>query len=362
MLIDEDEKEIDRLIAGMRTRDASARRFPWMVLLVFTTLVVTYLGSSATVNPRLEFPGPQDTPLLLEQPFAKFRYHEDLQSPATTVVLGASNVMTLDPSEFQRQGFGPTYNFAYSRSLATESLAVQRFLADTDRNPGTIIQGVADFQFAVGYQGRARVTAELAERFREPDSLTSSLLIPMKASMKPAAVLDLARVTAYNTLGMDIASQYAIDDDGLFHYVERDRLIEAREYDLRLALEQSYPTAILPAYKAFDSPDSAQLEALSAQVALAETTNTTMYFVLPPIHPTVTAWLDRDVPGWRSAHDSIVAHLVGLCSSRVHVHDYTDPSSFGGNDASFYDPHHYYGDNARLVVEGLAAGRGDLCT
>lgn len=336
-----------------------ARRFAAAALAVVLLGLATCSAAAVAVDPRGEFPGERYRPLVLDVPSAKLRLYEEA-APADALVLGSSRGMPLPPDALpEERGF----NFALlGGSLRDDRLAYDAAVR-IGGPPQRLVIALDSFQLMrppeAGEWSVVLDSASAPRYLGEPVPWTESLRA-LPSTLSASYARDVAKVLWYTHASGYPEGANAFRDDGLGLRPSVDAEIAAGTYDLDQAFERNWERYLGQIYLpgAEELPGAAQ--GLADLVETARGDGAEVDVVLMPF------WhgaLERFEGNAEFARFQERAREVAVasCGPGVHVFDYTEVHAFGGLPDGFYDGYHVTPENGALLLEAVAARRGDLC-
>lgn len=333
-------------------------RFLVVFLLVLGTQAGGVFALNVVANPRSEFGGHVFPPLARDEAHEKVALYEALPEPPATLVVGSSRSMKVAPADLAQAGFGPAFNFAISGGSTGDPLAIYRYAAAQGTPPRVLLYGIEVDQLQAERLTRwqVRVSPELGPHAPEPAGLADRgerLL----SSFSPGYVTDSLKVLKYAATGYPPLFD-GFEADGRLRYHVWESQVAAGTYDLDRVVDAQMPD-VKAVYARQGPPDASRLEVLRTLLDEAAAHGTEVRLFLTPYEPRTLDALEAQ--GFQAQREATVEALRGLCREGVHVHDFTEVESFGGDPRGFYDGWHYDDANARLLVGALMRGEGDAC-
>lgn len=272
-------------------------------------------------------------------------------APPDVVILGTSRGMQLDPREVRRVSGRSAYNLSVSDGAARELLAFADFveLASPGDPPHLVI--MFDVEAVDRRTPTRRVTSVLASE----RAARSSCGDREECAEEWARAVDA--IVAGAKQGQRAAKRPPLstfqDDNGLVQglslaRIEREGgdLGAVRDRRIGLRIESYRPGS------GFDRLMPIPMAAVERAVTLANGRGDRPTFVITPMHPDCIRRCGE--AGWSERRRDVLAFLRGLGEEHeLDVHDLTEPASFGGSAASFYDEIHIRPEAAAQVVAEL---------
>jgi hypothetical protein len=334
-----------------------AARWPAFVK-TFLACALLFLASGVAlnlvVNPRGEFPAETLPPVPWED--AAYKVHLLGDRHPDVLVLGSSRMQKVDPKEVARDANLTAFNFALAGTQPEDSLRVYR---------GLVARGVVPREVLVGLDVN-RIEPHPAESNRTQYAFGplhapgATWLDVLGAGVRSYSFLYLrdSAVSLWHAAGLPItqADEVTFEPDGLAHYVPWETAEAAGTFDRNASITKAIG---LGGYHPYAGLDPVQVASLQQLVAEARSHGTTVRLVVTPVHHRLEA--AYGTYAYPFARQAVVDLARSLCQPGVHAYNYTRVAAFGGLEEGFYDGVHYDAANAARLVQGVYAGRGDLC-
>jgi hypothetical protein len=318
------------------------------ILLVAAILSASgVLALNYTVDPRNTFPPDLYKPVWRDTYEDRLRAHDGATPVPDIVVFGSSTSRRLTPDAFPAPQNRTAFNLAAPGSGPEDYLPIYRYLERTGRAPHEIVVGVDDFMMLdVPWNGAILPASHANARVTGNGTTWAYYADQLVSSYNPGYVLDSLRVLQYTYLTGYPAARPVGQE-------------AARATGLGDLVGDGVQGIFSGQYKPEVRFDPAKVTALQELVHEASVRGA-VRLIVPPIHPDVLK-LFNGTADYERIHGQVLSTLLALCSPTVHVHDFLQLGSFGGDPAAFDDAWHYSLANGQAMLHTAYAQDPDAC-
>lgn len=342
----------------------SGAAFTAVALLVMAALLGAAVGVTVAVDPRGEWGSPMGyQPLVLADPY---QHKLDLyraygEEPPELVLLGSSRMATFDPDDWPGASANGSFNYGLSGAGGHDLEVVLRHLLADDEDLQTLVLNLDAFSLLDGRRSTVLQSTAYDDLTGHPPP-TQPLAGRLLASATARHVYESAEVLRRTHLTGYPEPHWTFDPDGLRHEPGTDRQRAAGTFDLDAVVADQYTPVQLRDFtgqtRDYDD-DLAQRIADLLRGALLR--GVEVHLLFPPYAPAALDRLETLPDPWQRIRQ-MTGSFLPLCGEGLHLHDFTDGDALGLDPTGYYDGHHLTPENARLVLEAMAAGVGDLCS
>ena len=335
-------------------------RLTWMIALC--ALCPLVLGSvlNLWVNPFRLYGAEVFDPATSNGRLQKYTLLREQSPPPTTVILGSSRVMTMDPVDVTALLPGPCFNFGVASAVAEDYYASLRLVVEDASAPVEhVILGIdhSALHPHVPVMYEARYFPRYGGYIDGDDGgppLWQDRLAMLISAEQIEESLNVLRRTVKRTLK---SPKIELAADGHAVQVAREKAIAAGEFNL----ERTLSKRVLhhPSYSlhigSFTEPSPWRLEYIARLLDYCDERGIQVHAYVTPLHPRQWEVLDS-LPQSRVLADT-VAELSRLFAAHgVELHDFSRIESFGGSAEFFYDEQHLMPENQRRIAAALLGG------
>ncbi len=318
---------------------ADAHRFVRFFLAVSLAMLGAVAALNYVVNPEGLYPTRVVPPILWgSRPFkVPLLAHAAPQPQA--LILGSSRVMALPPADFTGATGLPTFNFGVETAKPEDYEVCLRYALQHLHLPlkllviGVDVEALHNHEAPHPYLQQPTELGRLMPgqpRFWQWRMFTRLL-------SRDATVLSLTSLQ--HVWSGERLDGLTYDADGLahFHALERKRQASADNLEMEIAANLG---RFRPRYDLYDGISADRMAALNRTLTIAAAHHIRVVLFLTPAHPDLVRGLEPH--GYRARQVEVKAALRALSQQwQVPFLDLSDPDSFKGDLAGFYDGVHY---------------------
>lgn len=335
-------------------------RLTWMIALC--ALCPLVLGSvlNLWVNPFRLYGAEVFDPATSNGRLRKYTLVCEQSPPPSTLILGSSRVMTMDPADVEEFLPGSCFNFGVASAVAEDYYAALRLVVEDAEAPiEHVILGIdhSALHPSVPVMYEARYFPRYGDYIDAGDNgppLWQDRLVMLISAEQIEESLNVLRRTAKRTLK---SPKIELSADGHAVQVAREKAITAGEFNLERLLTQR--VLHHPSYSlrlgSFTRPSPWRLEYIARLLDYCDQHSIQVHAYITPLHPRQWQVLDS-LPQSQVLADT-VAELDRLFSEHgIELNDFSRIESFGGGAEFFYDEQHLMPENQRRIVAALLGG------
>jgi hypothetical protein len=255
---------------------------------------------------------------------------EALKTPPQLVVMGGSRAQRFEPDFIRRLTGLSAFNFALQNGRPEDAYATSKYLFS--RAPDVKLRCFYAIQATTFGDKPMNPGLLYDERFSQwfpPD------LVSRQEELNGPPKLVHIPSQRYSPTGL------------LLHNSYDEMLARGRTQERALRI---YIADLLPRAAASGATQTRSRHYFEMLLRLYNDHGVTPAIVMMPYHPLVLEAF-REV-GWQAKNDALLAYLRELQQTYdLHILDYTEIESFGGDPRFFYDGAHVMKGNARLILE-----------
>jgi hypothetical protein len=335
-------------------------RLTWMIALC--ALCPLVLGSvlNLWVNPFRLYGAEVFDPATSNGRLQKFTLLRQMSPPPSSLILGSSRVMTMDPAYVEACLPGGCFNFGVASAVAEDYYASLRLAVEDAAAPIThVILGIdhSALHPSVPVMYEARYFPRYAGYVNGADGgspLWQDRLAMLISAEQLEESLNVLRRTAKRTLK---SPKIELQPDGHAVQVAREKAIAAGEFSLERTLSQRvlhHPSYSLR-LSSFTDPSRRRLEYIARLLDYCSERGIQVHAYITPLHPRQWEVLDSLPQSQVLAATTVALEHVFTAHGLV-LHDFSRIESFGGSAEFFYDEQHLMPENQRRIAAALLGG------